>query len=66
VERFQGPWNHTLSTTVLVIGNQADPITPYASAKHVADLLSDSAILIEQDDFRHTSLALQSDVHGPL
>jgi predicted esterase len=60
VERFTGPWNHTLATPILVIGNRADPITPYVHAKRVADLLGDSAILIEQDDFGHTSLVLMS------
>jgi len=44
----------------LVIGNQADPITPFASAKVVADLLGDSAIIIEQDDYGHSSLAERS------
>lgn len=33
------------------IGNEADPVTPYISAKRVADALGDSAILIEQDDY---------------
>ncbi|KAG9077888.1 hypothetical protein FRC06_008648, partial [Ceratobasidium sp. 370] len=51
VERFTGPFNKTLSNKVIVVGNEADPSTPFLSAKRVADALGDSAILIEQDDF---------------
>ncbi|KAG8736013.1 hypothetical protein FRC10_009886 [Ceratobasidium sp. 414] len=51
VERFTGPFNKTLSNKIIVIGNEADPSTPFLSAKSVADALGDSAILIEQDDF---------------
>ncbi|QRV81574.1 tRNA-dihydrouridine synthase 4 [Ceratobasidium sp. AG-Ba] len=60
VERYTGPWNKTLSNPILVIGNEADPITPFASAKKVADALGDSAVLVEQDDYGHTSLAMHS------
>lgn len=51
VERYSGPWNATLTDPILVIGNKADPITPFKDAKSVADMLGDSAILIEQDGF---------------
>ncbi|KAG8711023.1 hypothetical protein FRC09_020817 [Ceratobasidium sp. 395] len=61
VERFTGPFNKTLSNKIIVIGNEADPATPFLSAKNVADALGDSAILIEQDDFGHLSLAMRSD-----
>ncbi|KAG9074081.1 hypothetical protein FRC06_010943 [Ceratobasidium sp. 370] len=37
--------------TASPICNEADPSTPFLSAKSVADALGDSAILIEQDDF---------------
>ncbi|KAG9105175.1 hypothetical protein FRC07_009539 [Ceratobasidium sp. 392] len=60
VERYAGPWNKTLSNPILVIGNEADPVTPYISAKRVADALGDSAILLEQDDYGHLSLAMHS------
>ncbi|CAE6427837.1 unnamed protein product [Rhizoctonia solani] len=60
VERYTGPWNKKLSNPILVIGNQADPITPYINAKSVADALGDSAVLVEQDDFGHSSLAMHS------
>ncbi|KAG9118282.1 hypothetical protein FRC07_007277 [Ceratobasidium sp. 392] len=60
VERYTGPWNKTLSNPILVIGNEADPITPFVSAKKVADALGDSAVLVEQNDYGHTSLAMHS------
>ncbi|CEL59949.1 Putative hydrolase Mb2247c OS=Mycobacterium bovis (strain ATCC BAA-935 / AF2122/97) GN=Mb2247c PE=3 SV=1 [Rhizoctonia solani AG-1 IB] len=60
VERYTGPWNKTLSSTIIVIGNEADPITPLISAKKLADALGDSAVLIEQDDYGHSSLAMHS------
>ncbi|KAH7329760.1 Alpha/Beta hydrolase protein [Rhizoctonia solani] len=60
VERYTGPWNNTLSNPILVIGNVADPITPFKSAKNIADALGGSAILIEQDDYGHSSLAMHS------
>ncbi|KAG8740391.1 hypothetical protein FRC11_000286, partial [Ceratobasidium sp. 423] len=60
VERYTGPWNKKLANPILVIGNEADPVTPYIVAKKVADALGDSAILIQQDDYGHTSLAMHS------
>ncbi|KAG8687540.1 hypothetical protein FRC11_007064, partial [Ceratobasidium sp. 423] len=60
VERFTGPWNKTLSNTILVIANEADPITPFLGAKNVADALGDSAVLIEQDDYGQVSLTMHS------
>ncbi|KAG8774828.1 hypothetical protein FRC12_001795 [Ceratobasidium sp. 428] len=60
VERYTGPWNKKLSNPILVIGNEADPVTPYINAKHVADALGESAVLIEQDDYGHVSLAMKS------
>jgi hypothetical protein len=36
----------------LTAGNEADPVTPFVSAKSIADALGDiSAVLIEQDDY---------------
>lgn len=35
----------------LCVGNEADPVTPFVSAKRVANALGESAILIEQDDY---------------
>ncbi|KAG8731172.1 hypothetical protein FRC11_004815, partial [Ceratobasidium sp. 423] len=60
VERYTGPWNKKLANPILVIGNEADPVTPYISAKKVADALGDSAILIEQDDYGHLSINMHS------
>ncbi|KAG9122809.1 hypothetical protein FRC07_000645 [Ceratobasidium sp. 392] len=61
VERYAGLWNKNLSNPILVIGiNEADPVTPFINAKYVADALGDSAILIQQDDYGHVSLAMKS------
>ncbi|KAG9124513.1 hypothetical protein FRC07_011335 [Ceratobasidium sp. 392] len=59
--RYTGPWNSKLKNTILVIGNEADPITPFRSAQSVAHALGDSARLVQQDDYGHTSLAMHSD-----
>ncbi|CAE7193805.1 unnamed protein product [Rhizoctonia solani] len=61
VERYTGPWNKKLANPILVIGNEADPATPYIMAKKVADALDDSAVLIQQDDYGHGSFAMHSD-----
>ncbi len=60
-ERYSGPWNKALKNPILVIGNKADPITPFASAKFVADLLGNSAHLVKEDAYGHTSFAEHSD-----
>ncbi|KAI5892383.1 alpha/beta-hydrolase [Schizophyllum commune H4-8] len=57
VERYSGPWNNKLSNKILVIGNQADPVTPFRNAKQVADQLGESAVLIEQSGYGHGSIA---------
>ncbi|KAH8108143.1 TAP-like protein-domain-containing protein [Cristinia sonorae] len=59
-ERFEGPWNHTLSNTILVLSNTEDPVTPLDSALQVQDLLGDSARLLVQDGPGHVTLALPS------
>ncbi|PVF96258.1 hypothetical protein CPB86DRAFT_737148 [Serendipita vermifera] len=57
VERYSGPWNKTLSNITLVLGNQADPVTPYRNAKLVASAqyLGSNARLVQRWDFGHTS-----------
>ncbi|CAE6510606.1 unnamed protein product [Rhizoctonia solani] len=60
VERYTGPWNKKLSNPILVLSNKVDPVTPYLSAKHVADAFGSSAVLVEQDAFGHSSLAMHS------
>ncbi|KAF8913421.1 hypothetical protein CPB85DRAFT_1434058 [Mucidula mucida] len=50
-ERFQGPFNQKLANPILVIGNTADPITPFIDAQLTAEELGDSAILIKQNGF---------------
>ncbi|GJJ10321.1 hypothetical protein Clacol_004547 [Clathrus columnatus] len=51
VERFTGPFNHTLAFPMLVVGNKADPVTPFQNAQNVANSLGESARLIQQDGF---------------
>ncbi|KAI5891464.1 alpha/beta-hydrolase [Schizophyllum commune H4-8] len=60
VERYTGPWDNKPKNPVLIIGNTADPITPFKNAQLMADLLGDSAVLVRQDGLGHTSLAEQS------
>jgi hypothetical protein len=57
VERYQGPWNKEPANVVLVLGNEADPITPYRNAKKVAsaDFLGNNSRLIQRWDFGHCS-----------
>jgi pimeloyl-ACP methyl ester carboxylesterase len=49
-----------LAHPVLLIGNTADPITPYANAQNTAALLGDNAYLLEQVGFGHSSVAQAS------
>lgn len=56
-ERFTGPWNHTTSHPVLVIGNTYDPVTPLASAKMHAEMYGDSGVLVQQDGYGHCTLS---------
>ncbi|KAI4519163.1 alpha/beta-hydrolase [Schizophyllum commune Loenen D] len=60
VERYTGPWDNKPKNRILIIGNTADPLTPFKNAKLMADLLGDSAVLVRQDGLGHTSLAEQS------
>jgi len=46
-----------LKYPVLVIGNTADPITPFASAQKTANLLGNNTFLLEQLGLGHTSIA---------
>jgi hypothetical protein len=64
VERYSGPWNKPLSNITLVLGNQADPVTPYRSAKLIASTqyLGSNARLVQRWDFGHTS---QSECGSP-
>ncbi|KAF9782870.1 hypothetical protein BJ322DRAFT_180338 [Thelephora terrestris] len=57
VERLPPYQHQKLRNQILVIGNTADPITPFASARFVAGLLGDQAVLVEQLGFGHTTLA---------
>ncbi|KAI0820123.1 TAP-like protein-domain-containing protein [Trametes gibbosa] len=57
VERYQGPFNKTLANKIMVVSNTLDPVTPLAGAKAVVALLGDSARLVQQHGFGHTSNA---------
>jgi hypothetical protein len=49
-----------LKNPIIIIGNKADPATPFLDASRVAGWLGDSATLVEQDGFGHLSLAQKS------
>jgi pimeloyl-ACP methyl ester carboxylesterase len=55
-ERYTGPWNRPTKTPLLLIGTTADPATPYANARRVANLLG-NAVLLTHDGYGHTSEA---------
>ncbi|KAG9127558.1 hypothetical protein FRC07_012303 [Ceratobasidium sp. 392] len=52
-EPMNGPWNQNLTDPIVVIGNKADPTTPFKSAKKVARLLGSSTVLIQRDAYGH-------------
>ncbi|KAL1718946.1 TAP-like protein-domain-containing protein [Schizophyllum commune] len=60
VERYTGPFDKQLKNPILVIGNSHDPVTPFQNAQLMAYLLGDSAVLLKQDGFGHSSLAEKS------
>ncbi|PVF95971.1 hypothetical protein CPB86DRAFT_787528 [Serendipita vermifera] len=60
VERYSGPWNIQPKNVVLIIGNQADPVTPFRNAQFIANLLGPKARLVQQAGYGHTSLAMES------
>ncbi|EIW63913.1 uncharacterized protein TRAVEDRAFT_41339 [Trametes versicolor FP-101664 SS1] len=57
VERYSGPFNKTLANKVMVVGNTFDPRTPLPEAEAVVGFLGDSATLIQQHAFGHTSVS---------
>ncbi|RPD63529.1 alpha/beta-hydrolase [Lentinus tigrinus ALCF2SS1-6] len=57
VERYQGPFNKKLANKIIVASNVYDPITPLPSAEEVARQLGDSAVLVKQNGFGHSTLA---------
>ncbi|KAG9124219.1 hypothetical protein FRC07_012368 [Ceratobasidium sp. 392] len=61
LERPNSPWTKDLTKKILVIGNDGDPATPFRSAQVVAEALGQSAVLVRQDGWGHTSLAMHSD-----
>ena len=49
-----------MKNPIIIIGNKADPATPFMDASLVAGWLGDSATLVEQDGVGHLSLAQKS------
>jgi pimeloyl-ACP methyl ester carboxylesterase len=52
-DRYTGPWNRPTATTILVIGNTGDPVTPYHDSVVMAHDLA-RARLLTVDGFGHT------------
>jgi len=52
---YSGPWNRRPARPVLVVGNTADPATPYANAVAMAAQLS-RARLLTVKGYGHTEL----------
>ncbi|KIJ55639.1 hypothetical protein M422DRAFT_774620 [Sphaerobolus stellatus SS14] len=59
-ERFTGPFNHSLSNPILIIGNTADPVIPLAESKAVRKLYANDSRLLLQDTSGHCSVAMAS------
>jgi len=57
VERLQPFRPQKLRNQILVMSTTADPVTPIASARFVAELLGDQTVLVEQLGFGHSTLA---------
>lgn len=53
-ERYTGPWDTPTANTVLVVGNENDPATPYPAAIAMTEQLAD-ARLLTVGGFGHTS-----------
>ncbi|KAI0689860.1 alpha/beta-hydrolase [Cerioporus squamosus] len=57
VERYQGPFDKKLANTIIVASNVYDPITPLAAAEVIASALGESAVLLRQNGFGHSTIA---------
>lgn len=49
-----------MKNPIIIIGNKADPATPFLDASFVAGWVGDSATLVEQDGYGHLSIAQKS------
>ncbi|KAJ7599105.1 TAP-like protein-domain-containing protein [Mycena floridula] len=56
-ERFTGPWNHSLTTPMLILSNTDDPVTPLEAGRIVKRDLGSSARLVVQQSPGHSYLA---------
>ena len=54
-ENYQGPWNRRTANPILVVGNTADPATPYVNSVGIASQLS-RARLLTVKGWGHTEL----------
>jgi pimeloyl-ACP methyl ester carboxylesterase len=57
--RYLGPFDHTTSNPVLIVGNTYDPVTPYESAQHLAALMPNSRLLT-MNGWGHSAIANRS------
>jgi len=58
-ERYTGPFNSTVDSEILLIGNTYDPLSPLVNARKVHSMIKRS-FLIQQDGYGHTSLVQES------
>ncbi|KAI0743114.1 hypothetical protein C8Q80DRAFT_1356617 [Daedaleopsis nitida] len=56
VETYRGPFDKTLADPILIIGNTYDPVTPFRSAKALAEGPGESAGLVRLNGVGHTTL----------
>ena len=55
-----------MKNPIIVIGNKADPATPFLDASRLDGWLGDSAVLVELDGYGHTSLGQYSTCIGDI
>ncbi|KAK4056851.1 hypothetical protein OIO90_002101 [Microbotryomycetes sp. JL221] len=56
-ETFNGPWNNTLETPMLIISNTVDPITPLTSGREIHRHMGNSSRLLIQNSVGHCSVS---------
>ncbi|KAG8880549.1 hypothetical protein FRB97_000719 [Tulasnella sp. 331] len=66
IERFSGPWNHTLQTPMLVVSNSHDPITPASQGRKMASRFGDSARHVVQNGTGHSYLVQPTDCYAKI
>nr|XP_031861386.1 uncharacterized protein CI109_002990 [Kwoniella shandongensis]KAA5528458.1 hypothetical protein CI109_002990 [Kwoniella shandongensis] len=66
VERFQGPFNSTLRTPMLVVSNSHDPITPASAGRQMAEKYGRHARHVVQDGIGHSYLIEPTECYAKL